>query len=425
MMRQKEPHIDQTWLSDEICDNPLVTAANPLLNTIPKIRHTTSHPNPTNLRQHLIDEIRHFEVACQQAGLSYEVIIGARYCLCTALDEAAALTPWGSRSVWSGSGLLVTFHNETWGGEKFFQLLAKLSQSPKENLFLLELINFCLQLGFEGRYRIMDNGRSQLETLKQRLYQLIHSIRGHYPTKLSPNLHSLKKPNKSWKPFLSIWFCLLFLCFLSCILYISLNWRLSNIITPVVSSIYQISLPDVYDRRIQPDVYDRRIQPDVDDRKISPPPPPPEPVKEKKLNLQDRLQNEIFAGLLTISGNVITLKGDGVFKSGSAQIKKSYLNVIQRIAEEMNYYPGEILVIGYTDNIPIASAPFKSNYALSLTRAKSVQEELQRYLDQPERVKTEGKGAENPLVPNNTPANRAKNRRVEITLSVAPDSQTK
>lgn len=71
-------------------------------------------------------------VRCQQAGLTYETIVEARYCLCTALDEAAALTPWGSSGVWSSNGLLVTFHNETWGGEKFFRLLARLSQKPHE-----------------------------------------------------------------------------------------------------------------------------------------------------------------------------------------------------------------------------------------------------------------------------------------------------
>ncbi|WP_340608943.1 DotU family type VI secretion system protein [Xenorhabdus bharatensis] len=409
-MRQEAPHNDQIWLTDDTSDNPLVAAANPLLNTIPQIRYTISHPAPVDLRQNLIDEIRRFEVACQQANQPYEVIIGARYCLCTALDEAAALTPWGSRSVWSGSGLLVTFHNETWGGEKFFQLLAKLSQNPKENLFLLELINFCLQLGFEGRYRIMDNGRSQLETLKQRLYQLIHSIRGNHPAELSPNLQLLKKPNKTWKPFLPMWVCLLFLCFLGCILYINLNWRLGNVTTPVLSSIYQTNLPS------------------VPDRQISPPPPPPTPVKEKKLNLKSQLQAEISAGLLTVSvndKNVITLEGDGVFRSGSSRIKKKYLYVIKRIAEEMNHYKGEIMVAGYTDNVPIYSSSFSSNYALSLARAKSVQKELQRYLDQPNRVKTEGKGASDPLVPNNTPANRAKNRRVEITLLVSPDAQIK
>lgn len=98
----------------------LVAAANPLINAIPQIRHSVSHEDPAQLRQQLIDQIRRFELSCQQSGLGYEVIIGARYCLCTALDEAAALTPWGSRGVWTSNGLLVTFHNETWGGEKFF-----------------------------------------------------------------------------------------------------------------------------------------------------------------------------------------------------------------------------------------------------------------------------------------------------------------
>ncbi|WP_340620525.1 DotU family type VI secretion system protein [Xenorhabdus siamensis] len=404
MIRQEMQKIEHSWFSGKANDNPLVAAANPLLNTLPQIRHTTVHPDPAGLRQKLIDEIRRFEVACQHAKQPYEVIIGARYCLCTALDEAAALTPWGSRSVWSGSGLLVTFHNETWGGEKFFQLLAKLSQNPKENLFLLELINFCLQLGFEGRYRIMDNGRSQLETLKQRLFQLIRSIRGNHPAELSPNVQVIIKPNKLWRPFLPMWICIALLCFLSCILYIGLNWRLSDISTPVLSSLYQTNLPNVT----------------IDDR-ISPPVPP-------TLNLQSRLRDEISAGLLTVTDladrSIITLKGDGLFKSASTQIRSSYLDVIRHIAEAMNHYKGEILVVGYTDNIPIYSR-FVSNYSLSLARAKSVQRELQHYLNQPERVKTEGRGASDPLVPNDTPSNRAKNRRVEITLLVSPADQIK
>ena len=55
----------------------------------------------------------------------------------------------GSRGVWTSNGLLVTFHNETWA-VKFFQLLAKLSQNPRQHILLLELIYFCLLLGFEG-----------------------------------------------------------------------------------------------------------------------------------------------------------------------------------------------------------------------------------------------------------------------------------
>ncbi|MDC9592078.1 DotU family type VI secretion system protein [Xenorhabdus sp. IM139775] len=405
MIQKKETPNRHIVLSGDTQDNPLVTAANPLLNSIPQIRHYTGHPNPTDLRQKLIDEICSFELQCQYAKLPYEVIIGARYCLCTALDEAAALTPWGVRSVWSGSGLLVTFHNETWGGEKFFQLLATLSQKPQENLLLLELINYCLQLGFEGRYRVTDNGRSQLETLKQRLFQLIHSIRGNYPPELSPALERIVAPNKLRHSSFPIWTYIAIVSFVACILYIGLNWQLENITSPVLTKIYQINLPNV----------------SVNDRISSFMPP--------TLNLQDSLRHENAAGLLNVTDSadrsVITLKGDGLFNTGSTQIKNSYLSAIKHIAEIINNIKGKILIIGYTDNVPINSPSFSSNYALSLARAKSVKRELQKYLDHPERISTEGRGDNNPLLPNDTPSHRAKNRRVEIILLVSPVNQTK
>ncbi|MDX7985946.1 DotU family type VI secretion system protein [Xenorhabdus sp. 12] len=402
-MTQKTYSDNHAVFSGNNRENPLVLAANPLLNSIPQIRYSTIHPDPAGLRQKLIDEIRHFEVKCQQAKLPYEVIIGARYCLCTALDEAAALTPWGTRSVWSGSGLLVTFHNETWGGEKFFQLLATLSQKPKENLFLLELINFCLQLGFEGRYRIMDNGRSQLETVKQRLFQLLQPIRGNYPPELSPALQSIIAPVKSRYISFPLWAYAAAASILVCILYIGLNWRLSNIASATVATIYQTPIPDTSVTEQEP------------------------PQAPPTLNLQYMLRNESAAGLLSVADladrSTVTLSGDGLFNTGSAQIKSNYLNILRHIAEAMNKLQGEILVVGYTDDRPMHSTIFSSNYTLSLARAKAVRQELQRYLDQSERVKTEGKGASNPLVPNDTPNNRAKNRRVEITLLVSPANQ--
>ena len=93
-----------------------------------------------------------------------------------------------------------------------------------------------------------------------------------------------------------------------------------------------------------------------------------------------------------------------------------------RIAQAMNNVSGKILVVGYSDNVPIRSARFASNYELSLERARSVQKQLQGSLSQPERVKAEGRGEINPVVPNTTPENRARNRRVEITLLVSPDN---
>ncbi|MDI7417277.1 DotU family type VI secretion system protein [Cronobacter turicensis] len=388
-------------LSGASSNNPLVAAANPLLNAIPQIRHSVSHEDQAGLRQRLIDEIRRFEVRCQQAALPYEVIVGARYCLCTALDEAAALTPWGSRGVWSGSGLLVTFHNETWGGEKFFQLLARLSQNPREHIFLLEMINYCLLLGFEGRYRVMDNGRTQLETIKQRLWQMIRSVRGSYPPPLSPHPEDQPVLRKLWRPVVPLWACVALAGFLACLFFIILNWRLGDNTSPVLAKIYQTPLPEVI------------VQQPA--REVAP-----------VLNLRGFLRPEIEAGLVAVRDeadrSVVILKGDGLFASASTVVRDRYEPVIDRVAQAMNNVSGKILVVGYSDNVPIRSARFASNYELSLSRAESVQKMLQAHLADPSRVRAQGRGEMDPIAPNNTPENRARNRRVEITLLVSPDN---
>ena len=399
-MQQRQAAAQGDIFSGASSTNPLVAAANPLLNAIPQIRHSATHADPAGLRQRLIDEIRQFEMHSQRAGLPYEVIIGARYCLCTAIDEAAALTPWGS-AAWPGQGLLVTFHNETWGGEKFFQLLAKLSQNPREQIVLLELINYCLQLGFEGRYRVLDNGRSQLETIKSRLLQMIRSVRGGYPPPLSLHPEDHPVARKLWRPIVPLWACAALVGFLACLLYILLNWRLSDATSPVLASVYQTPLPEVTIHN----------------------PAPPAPAA---LNLKAFLKPEIDQGLVSVKDeadqSVVTLKGDGLFTSGSTAVRGRYEEVLDRVAQAMNNVSGRILVIGYSDNVPIRSARFASNYELSLARAKSVQERLQQTLSQPARVKAEGRGETNPLVPNTTAANRARNRRVDITLLVSPEN---
>lgn len=66
-------------------ENLLLQAAAPLLNAVVQIRQAATHDDPAGLRQSLIDEIRQFEQRCKQAGLPFEMIIGARYCICLSL----------------------------------------------------------------------------------------------------------------------------------------------------------------------------------------------------------------------------------------------------------------------------------------------------------------------------------------------------
>ena len=73
--------------------NPVVMAANPVLNLVPQIRNTVQLADAAQLREFLIGKIQEFERRARELGVPPETIIGARYCLCTLLDESAAQTP--------------------------------------------------------------------------------------------------------------------------------------------------------------------------------------------------------------------------------------------------------------------------------------------------------------------------------------------
>ncbi len=115
------------------------------------------------------------------------------------------------------------------------------------------------------------------------------------------------------------------------------------------------------------------------------------------------------------------LKGDGLFASASTVVRDRYDPVIDRIAQAMNNVSGRILVVGYSDNVPIRSARFASNYELSLD-ARVRYKTTAKSSDAARTRKAEGRGEMNPIAPNTTPENRARNRRVEITLLVSPDN---
>src|SRR5215468_11849559 len=171
--------------------NPLVAAANPLLNIIPQLRSSMEHPNPGALRESLARGIREFEARARTVGIPTENIIAARYSLCTLIDENAANTPWGASGAWAQHGLLALFHGETEGGEKFFQVLGRLAENPQANLDVLELMYVCLQFGFEGRFRVLEGGSRQLEAIRERLLSIIRKQRGEYERDLSASWHGV------------------------------------------------------------------------------------------------------------------------------------------------------------------------------------------------------------------------------------------
>ncbi len=378
--------------------NPLVRAANPLLDLVLPLRRMASHPDVEGLRIGLVQAMRNFEQAARAAQVEHDLIAAARYALCTLLDETIASTPWGGNT-WPSRSLLVTFHNEAFGGEKFFLILQKLSQNPQAGLPALELMYVCLALGFEGRYRVMENGRSQLDTLRDRLLQLIERQRGTAGPELSVHWQGQGgKGEPLWRA-VPVWIVAAAGAVLLLALQLVLSYRLGQASDPGFANLLSL--------------------------KAARPPaaaPAPPPATARPPHLATFLAPEIAEGLVSVvdrdGRSTITLRGDGVFASGSGEVAPAHLPLLGRIGAALATVPGRVLVVGHTDNVrPGLSARFPSNYELSRARAATVRDLLALKAGPPARYDVEGHGEAEPLAPNDTPANRARNRRVEIIVA--------
>ncbi|MEE9491890.1 MAG: type IVB secretion system protein IcmH/DotU [Gammaproteobacteria bacterium] len=185
--------------------NPLVDAATALLALSGQLRNTASQADVAGLREHVIQQIKLFEQNARGRGVTPETVLAARYIICTFLDETVLRTPWGSESVWSTQSLLSTFHNETWGGEKFYLILDRMLQEPVKNLDILELMYICLSLGFEGKFGVLENGRSKLLEVQDNLFKTIRMQRGDFERELSPHWKGVEDRRNLLVRYVPLW----------------------------------------------------------------------------------------------------------------------------------------------------------------------------------------------------------------------------
>jgi len=377
--------------------NPLVAAANRILNLAPQLRSTLSHPDPQGLREYLLREIGEFEQEARHSGVAPEKIMVARYTLCTVIDETISMTPWGVPSQWAQNSLLVTLHKEAWGGEKFFLLLNKMAEDPQRNLDLLELMYACMSLGFEGRYRVIDNGKAQLEQLRGRIYEIIRRERGEFERDLSSHWRGAARKPQALVRKIPVWVVLSASAFVLFAVFLTLTILLNQSSDPVFSTLAGIRANTADLQR------------------------PAAPLAKPRL--RQFLANEIAQGLVDVTEDAqtsrVTIRSDNLFEPGSAEANSAISPLLLRIADALNQVEGSVVVEGHTDDRPIRSLRFPSNYQLSLARANSVTRLLAQRLSNLGRMKTEGMADAQPVAPNDTPVNRARNRRVEITLRVS------
>jgi type VI secretion system protein ImpK len=377
--------------------NPLVALANGLLALVPQIRSSLTHPDPAGFRETLIQQLSAFEQAAAQRGIKPETVVVARYALCTLIDEAVSSTPWGGSAQWMRDSLLVTFYRETGGGEKFFLLLNKMAEQPGANLDLLEFFYACLALGFEGRFRVIEGGRAQLEQTRERLYELIRRQRQNEESELSVRWKGIETKLRRVSGGLVLWLTVSACALLLAAVYLAYLFSLANQSAPLKSELAQLKVKVALERSAPP--------------KAVPP------------RLSRYLVEEIDKGLVAVyedeQVSVVTLAGDGLFASGSAAVDRRYATTFARIAQALNSVPGPVVITGHTDNKPIRTARFPSNWELSTERAKSVMKLMAGSIGEPGRLRAEGMADSDPVAPNDTEENRRKNRRVMVILKVA------
>lgn len=366
----------------------------PLLVLAGRLRGQIAQADIESLRRQAIQEISAFEERARRADVPAEDVLAARYALCTALDEAVLNTPWGAQSGWAAQSLLVTFHREASGGEKFFQILDRVSGEPQRYLALLELLYVCLALGFEGKYRLDERGPARLAEIRQTLYRRIESLREGAEPELSPRWKGVEDRRNPVLRFVPLWVVAAACAVLLAGAYIYFDARLTRQTQPVNALLAGVGFET-----------------------LDPVAPPAAGVRTS--GLRELLASQIASGQLSVEEagdrTLITFTLADLFASGSAHINSRYERLVDEVGAALDRVPGRILVIGHTDDQPLRSFRFKDNFELSRARAQEVAKLIGAIVKDGSRIEAAGKGSLEPRYePADQPGNRARNRRVEI-----------
>ncbi len=142
--------------------------------------------------------------------------------------------------------------------------------------------------------------------------------------------------------------------------------------------------------------------------------------------ISEALGKEIKAGSVDVETAdqkiIIRVREKASFASGHAELKHGFVPILARVAQILKGSDGKIIVAGHSDNVPIHNERFRSNWELSAARAVSVAHAMMRSAGlTPNRLLIQGYADTDPVAKNDTAANRAKNRRVEIILQQGHD----
>ena len=375
--------------------SPLVRAATPLLILAHRLRFTRSVPDAEGLRRQTLEDLGRFEERARGFGIANETTLAARYVLCAALDEAVLATPWGAQTGWGENTLLVVMHREAWGGEKFFEMLDRISADVSRHIELMELQYYCMALGFCGKFQLLERGAHRLAEVQSGVYRKIRDFRGVAPPELSSHWRGVSDRRNPLARYIPWWIVAATALALIAISFVLCNSLLNRYSSPVQEALAKSGLEGFTEVTAAP--ITRATGPTLGTLLA-------EDINNKEVSVEEQ-------GGRTL----LTLVEPNLFASGSALVNPDYLDTLRRVADALNQVPGRVLIVGHTDDQPLKSLHYKDNFELSRERAVSVAKLLKAALRDPARIQWTGVGSTQPRYkPESTTENRARNRRVEI-----------
>lgn len=242
----------QTWFAERktVCSQlftltdgftPLVMAATPLLYCLPKLRSGIVKQDPDYWHTFLCREVAAFEQHPTLQQYPHNLVLVARYWLCTVLDEVICQSDPELAECWPIRALSTAILHEPYTGHRFTDFLKRTNQGLSLQNDMLELLYLSLSLGFEGNERLADPHIS-LDTCKQQFYLQLRQYHGEHQQRLVILENSttlLKKEPGSFvnRPVSVKWSYLLVAGFLV-LVYVGSVWFSQQIQQPLVTKLF-------------------------------------------------------------------------------------------------------------------------------------------------------------------------------------------
>lgn len=332
-----------------------------------------------------------------------EVRQRAKYAVCATVDDIAQNLPniGTDGAEWARRSMVVQFFQENIGGDRFWQLTDDMLRAPADNLDIIELYHACLAAGFEGRFRVMPDGKRRLHEIMSKLHGSLQHVRSLSMLELSPQWRGEKAPLRRIAPWNLLALAGAAAAGLLLLIYILLRLILmsggeapSNALLALVPG---------------------------DRLTLSRPAASlPTGSSAQASELRRFLEPEIREGLVTVEEDAQTVRVrtsvGQLFRSGSDQLEAGREALFKRIGAAIEKEKGEVLIEGHADSDRVANLSFPDNMALSQARAQTVATIIRASLSDPTRVGAKGMGETVPIASNDTPEGKSRNRRVEIIV---------